>query len=212
MNPKSEAEAVAQYRPFVIKTAGRFKTSVPKEDLIQEGLIAVAVAFRQWRQDGGASFLTWINRPVYYAMLKLVREQNRAGGSFKGGPRGEELARRVIMYSFDDYWRSGEGRPVQDDEMDHGIVPEEDENRLSLGEQISSDDDPPDLGVALKQLPALLTKLGAKERQVLRLRFDKELTYQQVGEKIGVSREAARQIEQRAIARLRELMKVEDDS
>jgi RNA polymerase sigma factor (sigma-70 family) len=54
---------------------------------------------------------------------------------------------------------------------------------------------------------ALLSTLTTREQEVLTLRFGSDdaepLTLQQVGRRLGVSAERVRQIEQRAIAKLR---------
>jgi RNA polymerase sigma factor (sigma-70 family) len=197
--PKSETEAVTQYKPFVLKTVQRFAASgVANEDLVQEGLLAVAIAFRTWREDGGANFLTWIRRPVYYAMLKLVREQKKGGGSFKGGGpgaiKGEKNSVRFV---------SLDGPAI--DVIPAHLGNEYNENRLELHEKIGTFEEPADPFVHGK-LPNLVSSLDARERQVLRLRFEKGLAYTEVGAKLKISRERVRQIEQKALARLRELM------
>ena len=188
VNPKTEAEAVARYEPFVKKMAKRFAFGdVPFDDLVQEGLVAVAVAFRSWRPDGGANFLTWIHRPVYYAMVKLVREQKRMGGRSRGGPRGEGKA-SVTLVSLDSI--------VGGSDPDHPI---------SLSDKIGTFEEPADPFVRGK-LPALISGLEKRERQVLRLRFEKGLSYTEIGARLKISRELARQIEQKALERLKALL------
>lgn len=212
MNPKSEAEAVAQYKPFVVKAAKAFASSgVQSEDLIQEGLIAVAVAFRTWRRDGGASFLTWIRAPVFYAMLKIIREHRRGGGSFRGGKRdGWAGAKGIWMKTT----AKGEGvygshRGVVLVSLDSDAVPPAEqldaESAGSLHEKIGSFEEPLD-PLALKRLPDLLARLERRERSVVRLRFVKGLTYSEVGRKLKISRELARQLEQKALEKLKALL------
>jgi RNA polymerase primary sigma factor len=57
---------------------------------------------------------------------------------------------------------------------------------------------------------ALLERLGGREATVLRLRFGLEgqdpLALQEIGQRLGVTRERARQIEKRALQNLRELL------
>lgn len=196
MNPKSENEAVVQFRPFVLKTAQRFSSSgVSSEDLVQEGLIAVAIAFRTWREDGGANFLTWIRRPVYYAMLKLAKEHKRGGGSFRGSGRGARKGEKnaVKVVSLD-----GPANP-------DGQTPADEWHLTSLHEKVGSFEEPDDPFVR-GRLPDFVSSLEARERQVLRLRFEKGLAYTEVGARLKISRELARQIEQKALERLKALM------
>jgi RNA polymerase sigma factor (sigma-70 family) len=197
VNPRSENEAVTQYRPFVLKEAQRFSSSgVAPEDLIQEGLIAVSIAFRTWREDGGANFLTWIRRPVYYAMLKLAREHRRRGGSFRGagrGPRkGEKSAAKIVSLD-----------ATIDDRC--GAKEEFGCDCISLHDAVGTFEEPADPFIR-GRLPGLVSSLEKRERQVLRLRFEKGLAYTEVGARLKISRELARQIEQKALERLKDMM------
>lgn len=200
MTPKTEAEAVVQYRPFVLKTAQRFSgNGIAQDDLIQEGLMAVALAFRLWRQDGGANFLTWIRRPVYYAMLKIARENKRAGGSLRGSGRGQEKGKSAVtLVSLD----APAGADKQARPVDHSLV--------SMHETIGHFEEPADPFVRGK-LPGLVSSLEKRERQVLRLRFEKGLPYTEVGARLKISRELARQIEQKALERLKSMMAVGEE-
>jgi len=201
--PKSETDAITQYRPFVLKMAKQFVTSgVAKDDLVQEGLLAVATAFRSWREDGGASFLTWIRRPVYFAMMKLVREQARAGGTFRGGDGTKP--KRVQILSMDAQSTSERG---DSDAGMEGFRP----GGLPLHDLVGSFTEPPD-PLVMRRLPELVAGLEQRERQVIRLRFEKGLSYAEVGAKLKLSRELVRQIEQGALQRMKAQMSKEDES
>lgn len=197
MTPKSEAEAVVQYKPFVLKTAKRFAASgVPYEDLIQEGLMAVVLALRTWREDGGANFLTWIRRPVYYAMLRLARAQKRAGGSLRGGSSGDSRVKSgVRLVSLDSEGQDGKGNRSFSSSEEH----------VSLHEAVGTFEEPAD-PFARSLLPDMVSGLSVRERQVIRLRFERGLSHEEAGKRMGVSRELARQIEKKAMSRLKDLM------
>lgn len=195
MHPKNEAEAVAKFRPFVIKVARYFKStnSFSEEDLIQEGLIAVALAFRQWRPEtGGASFLSWIRKPVYYAMLKQLRQHKRRGGSFSrgGGPNAlkDDMATEgVRMTSMDE--------PIDAD--DHAADREQ-----TLHDRIGTFDEPPDV-LALERLPDLVALLEPQERKVIRMRYEDGLTRAEVADALSYSREHIRKVEIAALEKLK---------
>ena len=51
-----------------------------------------------------------------------------------------------------------------------------------------------------------MAQLDERERSVLRLRFEKDLTHAEVGARLGISRARARQIEQGALVKLKDWM------
>jgi RNA polymerase primary sigma factor len=170
------------------------------DDLMQAGLLAVALAHRTWREDGGANFLTWIRRPVYFAMLELSREQKRRGGSFRGSGRGGVGRATAVLLSMDDYFNNSTLTVDGSGDRRAGT-----RDIQSLHEIIGTFEEPPDPFVR-GRLPDLVGSLEKRERQVLRLRFEKELSYVEAGKQLGISRERVRQLEQKALRRLKAMM------
>lgn len=190
-------EAVKQFTPFVWKMAKRFarNNGVELEDLVQVGSVAVAEASQHWREDGGASMLTWIRRPVIGAMAKLVRNATSHGITRWGGRIGRGA--KVKHVSMD--------APFENTSIDMAA------NAVNnLHDVIGTFDEPPDF-FALRQLPKAMTMLRRQEREVIRLRFERGLTNDEVGERLGFSRERARQIEAAALEKLRQHMKGDSD-
>lgn len=183
--PKTEEEAVKQFTPFVFKTAKYFtKYGTLQEDLVQAGLLAVALAFRQWDPKGGASMLTWIRRPVRNVMTKMVREHKRKGGTGTGETRKEDPTDGVAIMSLDQEFVRDNHEPY------------------TLHDVLGTFDEPPDY-LALRQLPAAMLALTPKERTVIRLRFERDWTLAKIGRKMALSRERIRQIERDALTKLR---------
>ena len=187
-NPKTVEEAVKMFRPFVIREARRRanKSGADVEDLTQQGLLAVARAFKTWRKKKGANFLTYIHRPVFWQMSKLIAEHRRRGLT---GTKREKNGRveKARMASFD--------APVGEN---FGDVNEQ----MTLHDVIGTFDEPPDC-FALERLAAAMTTLSTRERDVIRMRFTSGMKLQQVGDRFGLSRERIRQIETDAIDKLR---------
>lgn len=183
-------EAVKQFTPFVWKMAKRFARNpgVDIDDLVQVGLVAVGEASKEWSPDGGASMLTWIRRPVVGAMAKLVRNSTSYGVTRWGS-------------------RIGRGAKVKHVSMDAPLDEANEQGGIySMHDIIGHFESPPDY-LALRQLPGALARLRRQERRVIRLRFVDGLTLHEVGDRLGFSRERARQIEASALGKLRTFVK-----
>jgi RNA polymerase primary sigma factor len=62
----------------------------------------------------------------------------------------------------------------------------------------------------VREVLGLLPRLDPREAKVLRLRFgldgEDPMTFRRIGQRLGLTRERARQIERRALGNLRELL------
>lgn len=187
MIPCTEAEAVKQYQPFVAKLAKSYSRSGASfDDLMQEGLLAVALAFRQWRPDGGANFLTWIHRPVHFAMRRLLRETFRRGGSHRGAKRQD-----IHIVSLDRVIPTAWFKRVAEQEIvtlhDFLAAPEVEEPDVLANQRIAE---------ARKTLPV-------RAQKVLRLRYDKGLSPEETAAKLRLSKKTVEQVELDALERLK---------
>ena len=65
------------------------------------------------------------------------------------------------------------------------------------------------LAVDKQRIAAALSKLDVRDQRVIRARYlrKKPLTLKQVGDKLGISRERVRQLEERALKKLKEVIK-----
>ena len=78
--PKRETELVGY---TTSRTCGRMQGDVSSvgravEDLVQEGLIALMIAARRWRPDGGACLRTYSDRPIRSSMRRLIARRHLA--------------------------------------------------------------------------------------------------------------------------------------
>jgi RNA polymerase sigma factor (sigma-70 family) len=167
-----EADAVKQYLPFVVKMAKRFAgLGLASEDLIQEGLIAVAIASRTWDPTKGANMLTYIYNPVRRAMQKAVNK-HRAG-----------VVRRVdnppSFLSVDLPSKVFKGETIIS-AMPAPEVEEKDNERLA-------------------KLPEAMSGLTQRTREIIRMRYVDGLTLAEIGKRLGISKQRVAQIEEAAL-------------
>ena len=75
----ASAELIVRYTPSVLYYAERYcYLGLEKEDLMQEGMIALLSAIRTYREDGGASFRTYASRCISNGLAKVAASQLRA--------------------------------------------------------------------------------------------------------------------------------------
>jgi RNA polymerase primary sigma factor len=216
---------------LVVSVAKRYVWSgVPLLDLIQDGNIGLIKAVDRFQYRRGFKFSTygtwWIRQaiargiadrartiriPVHLAeILRRVRHARDAmTQELAREPTAEELARRLRLPT--SKVRALLDLPAQPVSLE---TPVGRDNGGELGEFLADTlIAPPDAGVATDEVAAQLTHalrgLSEKERQVLQLRFglgtEREHTLEEIGTRLGVTRERIRQIEMKALAKLRRL-------
>lgn len=214
---------------LVISVAKRFVgRGVPFLDLIQEGNIGLIRAVRKFEYQRGHKFSTYATWWIRQAISRAVADQGRTirvpvhmGDQLNKlrrvtlelqqelgrDPLPEELAGRMettpdkILNLIEISWR-----PVSLDS------PIDDESDSELGDFIEDNSSPaPDemttANLLREQVEEVLGRLPHREADILRMRYGLEdgetHTLEEVGKKIGVTRERVRQLEAQALNRLR---------
>lgn len=228
-DPEALRQLVEANLRFVVAYAKRFRHSrVSLLDLINEGNIGLIQAARKFDPEKNVKFITyavwWIRQAILHALAqhgatfrlpqkqanvlyRIERSRQALGRELERPPTESELAEELDM-----------------DPEEVRLLLSSNQSILSLNEPVDEDGEA-ELGDLLEQylmpdtderilresfeqsLREALEKLSEKERQVVNLRFgledDNPLTLREIGEKLGISRERVRQIENQALTKLR---------
>ena len=202
-------------------------TRMEPEDLVQEGIAGLAHAARKYDHRRGYKFSTyatwWIRQSVSRAIadqgrtirvpvhmgdqlrhiLKLSRQMTQ---EFHRSPTPDELAEAmgISVKKLESILRWTQSTIS----LESTVVPGGDR---SLEETLVDPESSPENEVAYKllheEIAALLFGMPPREARILKLRYGlfdgKSYTLDEVGEKMGVTRERVRQIEAKALDRLR---------
>jgi RNA polymerase primary sigma factor len=217
---------------FVVSYVKRYRgLGVPFLDLIHEGNLGLMEAARRFEPDRNVKFITyavwWVRQAVTHALSGQIRAfalpQKLSSIAARFGREVAEMTEQLQ--------RSPTNREIAEEldisENEVEALVRIGDRDVSLSDPVTKDgDDAPELGDLLEQAsepPAeetlihrrlharvrhALSELDEREREVLQLRFGLDRdgdprTLQEVGERLGLTRERIRQIESRAKDKLR---------
>jgi RNA polymerase sigma factor (sigma-70 family) len=226
----AQEELIERLLPLVFAIARRYQTEgLEQADLLQEGIVGLLRALQRFDADRGvpvAAFASWwirqslqetrsdFMRPMRLPpkalrqLSQLKSEHQRLYQRERRSARIGELAERTnidlaqaeALLVADARSRSLD-EPIDQTEGNIGTLGDLLEDPLSAATYEDVVD-----AVAGKQLRALLSRLTEREREVIEARFGFDAPVEklsEVGERLGVSAERVRQIEERALAKLR---------
>ena len=215
---------------LVVSVAKRYTqvTHTPLLDLIQEGNLGLMRAIEKYNWRLGFRFSTYATWWIKQCVLKAVNEQHRI---IRIPSHMMDLAKKVIQ-AREEYVNTVGYEPsvkeiaemLAQDETQVARVYTVAQGTISLETPVGQEEDQ-NLGSLIEDVDALsafdqiahqhqqraiselLSELTPKEERVIRMRFgigvDQEHTLEDVGNVMGVTRERIRQIEHRALEKLR---------
>jgi RNA polymerase primary sigma factor len=199
--PQATARLIQANLGFVVHVAKEYRNNgLPFEDLVSEGNLGLIQAARRFDGERGMRFITyavwWIRKSILQALssrAQLIRVSEYHRQKTRMLPESERAASLPTTVSLE------AGRREKGRTLGHRLVdPSESPEKTLLD------------GEAVERVRQALGRLKPQQQQVVTWRFglgdEPTLTLREVGRKLGISGERARQVEQEALRRLRHLL------
>lgn len=215
---------------FVISVAKKYQNrGVSLSDLIQDGNVGLVTAARKFDPDQGVKFISyavwWIRQAILSSLAnqgravrvplnrasdlsKIFRERERLKQELDRDPSYSELGEATGLTA--ETVRSLQTLNHSEIRLDAPIGDTEDSqlmDRFITDEAIVTEEEVEERLLA-ERIERALTVLQPRDAKVLRLYFglegEREHTLEEIGNRLGVTRERIRQLRDRALKRLRE--------
>ncbi len=224
--PKAKApglndEAIKKYTPMVRAIARRISTKLPRhydiEDLVSDGMMGLLAAHERFDPDRGVKFETFATYYIKGAILdnlpklptvpknkqvQAAEELAQAEGEYNGEGEGDEaeadsalLVNKITQLTYS-YILSLDAPSGGDGEEGFSLL-----NQLGKADKIQNE-------MELEELQQLLRltieQLPNQERTTLRYYYFHNMSFNEIGQKLGLSESWVSRIHRRALEQLRQ--------
>jgi len=230
--PSARDELVERFLPLARQLARRYqRAEEPLDDLIQVASIGLIKAIDRFDPDRAVAFSsyavptilgelkrhfrdkTWsvrVPRDLQELVLKVDRKMSELSRELHRSPSIAELA-EAVEANEEQVLEALEASSAYRATSLDAPRGSEDETVDTLGDQMGADE--PGFGLAEDRatLSRLFGSLTPREREILRLRFEEDLTQAEIGERVGVSQMQISRIIRQSLSRLRAMANQPDD-
>lgn len=225
-DPRVRDRAIEQYMPLARRLAARYhRRQEPFEDLVQVANLGLVKAVERYDPERGTRFSSYavptisgelrrhfrgtawnlhVPRGVQEDALKVRDAASRLTHRLGRAPRISELEQETGLDS-EAISEALHARAVQATaSLDQSVGGSAEEGDATLGELIGAEDDGFELAERQADIGPLLRNLPPREREVLFLRFARDLTQSEIADRIGCSQMQISRILRRTIGQLSE--------
>jgi len=224
-DPRAREELIERFLPLARSIARRYERSgEPLDDLVQVASMALVKAVDRYDPERGAAFSsyavptiagelkrhfrdrTWAIRPprdVQELTLRVGRAAERLQTQLNRAPTVSELA-EAVNESMELVLEALQARGAYSTLSFQAPRGGSDDGGVLL-DALGHDDDGYERAEASADADRLMRGVSARERLVLRLRFEEDLTQAQIGALLGVSQMQISRILRRALEQMREI-------
>jgi RNA polymerase sigma-B factor len=217
-------QLVARWMPLARQLARRYgRTSEPFEDLLQVASIGLIKALRGYDPDRGKAFSsyavptimgelkrhfrdrTWsVRMPRSLQELAMKVESARDGLFIELGrsPSVSEIAERCETSDEEVLEALQAGNAYHATSLD-AHRDDDDDDGFNLGDLLGQTDDNFQLAEHRALLSSVLTELDDRDREILRLRFEEDMTQHEIAKVVGVSQMQVSRLLRRSLSTLR---------
>jgi len=231
-DPAARDQLVERFLPLARQLARRYqRAEEPLDDLIQVASIGLIKAIDRFDPDREVAFSsyavptilgelkrhfrdkTWsvrVPRDLQELALKVDRKVSDLARELHRSPTVAEIA-EATQSSEEQVLEALEASAAYRATSIDAPRGSEDDQSDTLGDQMGRDEQGFGLAEDRATLGRLLSTVTAREREVLRLRFEEDLTQAEIGERIGVSQMQVSRIIRQSLSRLRAAAHQPDD-